>query len=149
MKHSKFLASLTAGLMTVSLVAGCDPVKSPPSSVGHDDNGAGAPDPAPGEPTPSREPITVHFYVFTNVEVVVTYNAGDGNKFIDSLSVNDDWLVGSYKGARIYISATPAKRGTHGTISVKAENATNGKLICVDSNFTNHNAGASCGKKAQ
>lgn len=113
----------------------------------HGNNRAAPPDPAP-HASPSRNDVSVHFYVYTDVEVVVTYNAGHGNKFIDSLTRNDDWFVAAPKGAQVYISATPAKRGAHGTIAVKAE-GTAGRLLCHNTNVTNTHAGADCFGKAK
>lgn len=128
---------------------GCPDTPPPAPSGGHNGNQAAPPDPAPHAPKPS-DAISVRFTVITEIEVVVTYNAGHGNKFIDSVKAGtDSWTVGAPAGAAIYISATPAKRGTQGTIAVKAENAASGKLLCVDHNFTNLKAGADCHGRAR
>ena len=143
MRGSIRAASLALSGLLALQSGGCPSDAPPPPSVGHDRNQAGQPDPAPNAPKQS-DAVSVRFTVITNVEVVVTYNAGHGNKFIDSLKHTESWTVGAPARSPIYISATPAKRGSHGTISVKAENAATGKLLCHDTNFDNLNAGADC-----
>ena len=142
---NRAVSLVLAGLL--ALQSGGCPSDAPPPSQGHDRNQAAPPDPAP-HASPSKDDVSIHFYVYTTVEVVVTYNAGHGNKFIDSLAHNDNWFVAAPAGAQVYISATPAKRGTHGTISVKAEGS-GGRLLCHDSNFGNTRSGADCHGRAK
>lgn len=124
---------------------GCPDEQAPaPSSVGHNPNQAGVPDPAP-HASPSANNVTLHFAVTTEIPVAVTWNAGHGNKFIDLLRApGEGWNAGAPKGAAVYLGAISAHRNERGHITVKITNATTGKLICVDSNWTNTNAGADC-----
>lgn len=147
MKRRKILA-VAAVLTCVMSVSACGDIPPAKEGSGHNDNAAGVPDPPAAAPTPSNS-VTLRFWVFSNIKTVVTYNAGHGNKFIDSLestgSKGVSWDVGSYPGASVYLSSTPWERGGKGTITIKVENVNTGKLVCgPDSNFTNTKAGASC-----
>jgi hypothetical protein len=146
--RNALLAVLTAVAVLFGLAAaagGCgSSTTPPPASSGHDRERAGQPDPAPNAPTPSAERVSIEFFVFTDIDVVATYNVGTGNKFNDGIhKPGDHWTVGAAKGADVYINAIPARRQS-GTISVKIENATTHKLLCHDTNYDNTKAGADC-----
>lgn len=144
--RNALLAAFAAAAILLGASA-CDPATgTPPASSGHNPNRAGEPDPAPHAPKPSpSQMISVRFTVINNVDAVVTYNAGQGNKFIDTMrKPGESWTAGARKGAALYLSATPFHRGASGTISVKIENAASGKLLCHDTNFGNLKAGADC-----
>jgi hypothetical protein len=117
--------------------------KTPPPSVGHNPERAGEPDPAPHQPTPSRQVRQLRFTVEASVATVVTYNAGHGNKFLENVK-HDVWYVPSYSGASVYLGALPARRDTRGTIHVKIDYGTDNELVCFDTNFGNTRAGADC-----
>lgn len=147
------VAAVAAGLCTLlgATAEGC-PGDAPPPSVGHDRDQPGVPDPPAPVPTPSQV-VTLRFTVFTTTTAVVTWNAGHGNKFIDSMAPNgtrgESWTAGAVKGARIYLGAIPARRDLRGTISVKVENAVTGALLCHDTNYGNTRSGADCHAKAK
>ena len=141
---------IVAATLALSGLAACDPATDAPApSSGHNREQAAPPDPAPRAPTPSDD-LSIRFKVVTDIEVVVTYNSGHGNKFIDSVKPpGESWVRAAPRGAAIYLSATPAKRGERGTIGIIVDNAITGKGICRDNNFTNKGAGASCGGPAR
>jgi hypothetical protein len=140
------------GLVMAGLLAlqsgGC-PDQSPPPSVGHDPNQPGVPDPAP-HTSPSTAPVRLKFHVENKTAVVVTWNAGQGNKFIDPLRPpGDTWYASAPKGSQVYLGAVLFHQDQPGLIVVKVTNADNGKLICTDTNWQNERSGASCQNKAK
>jgi hypothetical protein len=133
---------LTAGLLALALIPTVAACGSEPSNPAPIDRGAGEPDP---KATPSKPTTRIRFNVETSIEVVVTYNSGFGNKFIDSVQPpHDDWSETAVVGATAYLSATPAKRGSKGRISVTIDYGTKDRVICFGTNFDQLTAGTQC-----
>lgn len=139
----RYRAIASIALVAV-LASGCKGGDTPPPpSIGHDRERAGEPDPP--APQPSKEQTTIRFTVNNSAPVVVTWNAGFGNRFTDPIEPpGTSWTEKAVVGKNAYVNATPWRKQSVGNISVYIDYGTNDELICFDTNYANLKAGADC-----